>query len=154
MMNSLYGKFAQRQNQRWQPVDPESTEYSVMFFPDGIERFEAEFEGVEREYWRVNETELYSYTLDDLPPLARASVCSIAGYITARGRSVLWKALKEVLDVGGTLYMCDTDSIVADCSLPDSAVSSTDMGLFKLEETSPGKETRFYAPKHYFMGGD
>ena len=153
MMNSLYGKFAQRENQRWQLVDPSSDEYSVMFFPDGIERFEAEFEGVEREYWRANETELYSYTLDSVPPLARASVCSIAGYITARGRAILWKALKEVLDVGGTLYMCDTDSIVSDCPIPSSFISDVAMGYFKLEETSAGKNTKFYAPKHYYMGG-
>ena len=30
MMNSLYGKFAQRVNETWAPVDPASNEYAVM----------------------------------------------------------------------------------------------------------------------------
>ena len=154
MMNSLYGKFAQRVNDSWEAVDPESDEYSVMSYTGNGDmiRFTGEMDGRESEYWQIADT-LYACRIPDGRPLARASVCSIAGYITARGRATLWTALAAVLDAGGTPYMCDTDSVVSDCPLPGSMVDPLALGQFKLEDIVPGADTRFYAPKHYYMGG-
>ena len=56
----------------------------------------------------------------------------VASYVTSRARLVLLKALKEA-DKVGTVYYCDTDSIVTDKPLPDSIVHDSDLGMFKLE---------------------
>ena len=148
MMNSLYGKFGQRQSGKWEPVDPESNEYMVMA---GLgDRFSQDWEGVEKDYWQMG-TDLYAYT--DGSGLARHSICSIAGYITAKGRAVLWNALAAVITQGGTLFMCDTDSIVCNIPLPPTFVHDTELGRFALEDTAPGSECNFYAPKHYLYKG-
>ena len=154
MMNSLYGKFAQRANDSWSRVDAESDEYAIMAFDANADmaRFSAEYEGKEVDYWQV-ESALYSMPINEIQPLAKTSVCSIAGWITARGRAALWYALAGVLDAGGTPYMCDTDSVVSDVQLPAAMVSQTALGLFKLENETPGPVCYFYAPKHYLMNG-
>lgn len=155
LMNSLYGKFAQRQPEQWQIVDRESLEYSVLWEPGlyDMRRFTEYFEGQRGEYWQI-ENDLFVTRSKDIMPLSRAAVASIAGYITAKGRAVLWEAMATVLDMGGTLYMCDTDSIVTDVELPTRFLSETELGKFKLEGTAAGSECYFFAPKHYLMGGE
>lgn len=148
MMNSLYGKFGQRASGKWKLIDPESNEYAVM---SGIgERFTQLWDDVEKSYWQVGDS-LYGYA--DGEGLARHSVCSIAGYITAKGRAVLWESLAAVLRLGGQLYMCDTDSVVCDVPLPADMVDDRALGKFALEGESAGKDCIFYAPKHYQFGG-
>lgn len=148
MMNSLYGKFGQRQSGKWESVHPDSNEYLVMA---GLgERFIQDWEGEPIDYWQIAD-KLYRYT--DGVGLARHSICSIAGYITAKGRAVLWNALAAVVTQGGELYMCDTDSIVCDIPLPPSFVHDSELGRFALEGKVPGNTCDFQAPKHYSYGG-
>ena len=155
MMNSLYGKFAQRVNERWELVEVESDEYAIMVDHRNTDtiRFAADWQGIESEYWQIADTLYTMRQPEGARELSRAAVCSIAGYITARGRAALWTALAAVLDAGGTPFMCDTDSVVADSPLPDAMVSPTGLGLFKLEQSVAGSDTRFYAPKHYYIDG-
>ena len=49
--------------------------------------------------------------------------------------------------------MCDTDSVVSDCPLPDDAmVSPTALGLFKLEQTTPGADNPVLRPEALLYG--
>ena len=148
-MNSLYGKFGQRKAGKWVAVPPESNEYLVMA---GIgERHTQDWDGVETDYWQVG-NDLYAY--EDGQGLARHSICSVAGYITAKARALLWDALAAVIDIGGQLYMCDTDSVVCNIPLPAALVDDKELGKFGLEGIAAGSECIFYAPKHYVYKGD
>ena len=148
-MNSLYGKFGQRAPGKWETVHPDSNEYAVMA---GLgTRFNQDWDGVSTDYWQVGD-KLYAYADGD--GLARHSICSIAGYITAKARALLWNALAAVITNGGQLYMCDTDSVVCNIPLPDMFVHDTELGRFALEGLADGSECSFYAPKHYIYKGD
>ena len=153
LMNSLYGKFAQRENDRWRLVDLDSNEYAVMAEPsEDMRRFSEEYEGAEYEYWQQG-NDLWAIEIKEVRHLARSAVCSIAGYITAKGRAVLWRAMADILSRGGQVYMCDTDSVVTNMTLPDHLVSETVLGLWKEEAKLITQDSYFYAPKHYFMDG-
>lgn len=149
-LNSLYGKFGQRMSGKWTPVDPDSNEYAVMY-GIGADRFMQDWDGKETHYWQSGD-KLYAY--EDGVGLARHSICSIAGYITAKARALLWNALAAVITMGGQLYMCDTDSVVCNMPLPDFFVHDTKLGKFGLEGIADGKDCAFYAPKHYIYKGD
>ena len=155
LMNALYGKFAQREPDKWQYVDPESLEYIVMAESDNgdMRRFAETFDGVEKEYWQQG-VNLYASQISAVMPLSRQAVASVAGYITAMGRSVLWNAMAATLDNGGVLYMCDTDSIVTNMALPREFLSETELGKWKNEKTTPGESCYFFAPKHYIMANE
>ena len=151
MLNSLYGKFGQRYNPQWAEVGKEEYEYTIMYRdnPD-MERYDDYYDGTLKSYWQIGDR-LWAQS-KELLGLDRASICSIAGYITSKARAYLWQAMAMVLDVGGQLYMTDTDSIVTDKELPPSEVSPTELGKWKLEKITPGLECYFTAPKHYRMG--
>ena len=70
----------------------------------------------------------------------------VASYVTSRARLVLLKALRNA-DKLGTVYYCDTDSIVTDVLLPNDMVDAHKLGYFKLEST-PLKGV-FLQPKVY-----
>ena len=152
MMNSLYGKFGQRENPEWAEVDKDSDEYDVMIEPHSeMARTSNIYDDTPTEYWQIGKT-LLKVIPDGNALLARQSICSIAGYITAKGRAVLWQGLASVIDSGGTLYMADTDSIITDVSLPPEMVDPIELGKYKLEDSVPGIECYFTAPKHYIIG--
>lgn len=158
-MNSLYGKFGQRENLHWEYVERDSHEYQVMYrtesWYDGIDdtysdRYADIYDGVEEtEYWIIGD-DLYKHR-GEATDLSAHSVCSIAGYITAKGRSRLWRAMANQLLGGGSVYMCDTDSVVTDTPMTGELVGDG-LGEWKLEETAVGVDTRFVAPKHYLFG--
>ena len=154
LLNSLYGKFAQRQIDKWRK--PDADERLVHYRPG------TEWDIWEEEYeWDAN---IYLQIDDDLyatpdrqhraVPVASESVLSIAGYITAAGRAQLWRGMAGVIDMGGTLFMGDTDSLATDVELPASMVDPKELGKWKLEKSVPGSECNFVAPKHYQFGDE
>ena len=143
LMNSLYGKFGQRQYHKWKEAS--QTEYD-WFRYDHDMQFEEDFYGTTYKYWQHG-PKLYRTYKDNLP--APESVLSIAGYITARGRAKLWYTMDSILKRGGNVYMCDTDSVVSDILLPDDEVSDTELGKWKLEKVTDN--AYFYSPKDYVM---
>ena len=147
LLNSLYGKFGQREHSKWEMVDDYQRDV-MMRDAVGIERFEEVFEGVYTEYLQIGETIYASTPLKHAEPTLN-SVMSIAGYITSKARSVLWETMAYILDRGGEIYYCDTDSIFTSMELPDDMVSQTELGKWKLEEVIPKGEAEFIAPKHY-----
>ena len=148
MMNSLYGKFGQKQSGKWVDTDPD--EYNVLYGLSDVERFQQYWDGEEHEYWQQGD-KLYRFVGGS--GLARHSICSIAGYITAKARALLWTALAAVITQGGELYMCDTDSVVCNIPLPAVLVDDSELGKFALEGLVEGDTCEFMAPKHYTYGG-
>ena len=152
LLNSLYGKFGQRENTKWAIV--EGREKEIMMRDDGIVRWSDTYEqGIEREYLQFGD-KLWGKNPDLKGVYKRSSVLSIAGYITSMARCVLWDGLKSVIDMGGGVYMCDTDSIVCDVPLPDDIVDPAELGKWGLEGELSGEDTFFRAPKDYVWGDD
>ncbi len=148
LMNSLYGKFGQRRMANWELVEDEK-ERRVM---SGLgDRFSGIYDTDigEVHYWQVG-SELYRM-IPFIGDLAASSICSIAGYITAVGRAQVWQAMRSIVERGGQVYMCDTDSVVCDIELPRGMVSSTKIGKWKLESELASEKCVFVAPKHYKM---
>ena len=104
LLNSLYGKFGQGTFGSW--VRTKGT-------PPREGRW-CDSEGVE--WWAVN-NELWRWQ----PPsgdVGSASVCAIAGWITAAARAKLWRAMATLRSQGAHVFMCDTDSIITNGELP------------------------------------
>lgn len=57
----------------------------------------------------------------------------VASYVTSRARLVLLKALRHVLNNGGQVFYCDTDSIVSNIPLPSEIVDDSKLGYWALE---------------------
>lgn len=70
----------------------------------------------------------------------------IAAYVTSRARIALLKALRYCAD-HGTVYYCDTDSIVTDVYLPESMTHQSELGKWKLE--GEPQRALFIMPKVY-----
>ena len=70
-----------------------------------------------------------------------------AAHVTAESRIILFHGMMSALDVGGRVYMCDTDSVITDADIP----TSTELGKFKDEY--PGKLLDYFAvqPKVYVL---
>ena len=81
------------------------------------------------------------------------SVASVAGYITAAARAKLLVAMQALLKDGHKVFMCDTDSVVTNGTLPEHLVGKA-LGQWELEETSPGSDCEFLAPKFYTFQGE
>ena len=147
LLNSLYGKFGQREHIGWGLAEEYERDV-ILRDARGIERFEEVYDDEFVEYLQVGNTLYRALIHDDTSPSAN-SVMSIAGYITTMARSILWSAMAQILDDGGDIYYCDTDSIFSSIQLPDNQVSYTELGKWKLEETIPKGNAEFVAPKHY-----
>lgn len=70
----------------------------------------------------------------------------VASYVTSRARLVLLDALRHASEKG-TVYYCDTDSIVTDHPLPKHLIDDSELGKFKLE--SEPLSGIFLKPKVY-----
>ena len=154
-MNSLYGKFGQRAYGGWKLIDNDIEREAMMWdsVDDGITRFAGYFgDDAEANYLQLGDL-LWKYDDSEIGNLSDRAVCSVAGYITAMGRAKVWQAMATILDLGGNIYMCDTDSVVCDVRLPASMVSDTELGKWALEGISKPEECDFTAPKHYIYKG-
>lgn len=150
IMNSLYGKFGQKNKSKWVPVKNcvlanelagKSSIIGERIFTYGLDTYAVAPDGV------------HKYIPGDGKP-AYSSIMSIAGAITSIGRARLMEAQKWVIDNGGNVYYCDTDSIMSDIELPPEMVSSTEMGKFKLEATLPSQDLDIQCRKHYIFGDE
>jgi hypothetical protein len=72
---------------------------------------------------------------------------SISSAVTAYSRIQMINLIKELIDLGYTIYYTDTDSIFVDRSLPTHMISNTELGKLKLEYKF--KKVVFLAPKVY-----
>ena len=152
LLNSLYGKFGQRTYGQWkllEKIDPEDWDCQVLGLDtrescrwDDFPRGEIE-QGLS-EYWETDEG-IWRYELPE-DGMGVKSVASVAGYITAAARAKLLVAMQALLKDGHKVFMCDTDSVVTNGTLPEQLVGKA-LGQWELEETSPGNKCEFLAPK-------
>lgn len=71
----------------------------------------------------------------------------ISSYVTAYARMELYKGMENIINRGGKIYYCDTDSIVSDIELEPDFISDTIFGKWKLEGEI--KKAYFSQPKVY-----
>jgi hypothetical protein len=126
MLNSLYGKFAQRTDAGLQEIHP------ITWWLDGRQNISVEY--------RVIDDRVYVV----VPKLSRFQpqyVNVLWGvYITSYARITLYNYMKMV---GDSLIYSDTDSLYINGELP----ISTDLGALKLEKE--GVDIEVYGPKAY-----
>lgn len=71
----------------------------------------------------------------------------VASYVTSRARLVLLKALRDIVNRGGNVYYCDTDSVVCDIPMNPDLVDPDRIGFWDLESTP--ERGLFLRPKVY-----
>jgi hypothetical protein len=69
----------------------------------------------------------------------------IAAHITALARVRLWHVMNAVLEAGGKIYYCDTDSVITDVELP----TGSELGALKDEYPGEPLDMEFFQPKVY-----
>lgn len=150
-LNSLYGKFGQRQFGEWEKVEGEDLAWQRQDHGDEWDRWKDYPSGdptQPKADYLANSDGIWRFK--PAPDgLGERSVCSVAGWITAAARVKLWRAMAGLVSRGSTVYMCDTDSIITDGEME----TGTGLGEWDLEETAPSKICRFQAPKDYTFGG-
>lgn len=132
-LNSPYGKFGQSRTNRTIKTRDEMIKagYSIN---------EASFDGG------------YLYSFDETSYQNRSINPVYATFVTAYARHVLYEGIETVLNLGGDVYYCDTDSIKTNIKLPDEMIHSTDLGKWGFEGFY--QESVFVSPKLYSMLGD
>lgn len=132
MLNSTYGKFGmktlRKKIYRWD--DPE--------LPDGARPANGD---PDCPVWYAEEEADACYVMPQ-----------IAARVTALSRVKLYRAMMASMDAGGSVYYCDTDSVITTAELP----SSTALGELKdeLPEYSGRLHGKFIAPKLYMLWAD
>jgi len=110
LMNSLYGKFGQRQISESIIKDP---------FPDPEKYDVKEIIDIETGWCKVEEE-----------GKGKMYLPQIAVHVTAMAQLCLYKSFEEILDKGYKVYYCDTDSITTDYK---NMKTSKELGDWKLE---------------------
>jgi hypothetical protein len=134
MMNSLYGKFGMNEDRREIIVLGKGEKP-----PEGatFPRFE---DGQEDLLSRVCYVEKHVS-----PPYI---IPQISAQITALARIRLWTFMADIVRRGGSLYYCDTDSIITDlCDIP----TSSELGALKNEYPGELLEVEISGPKMYML---
>ena len=76
----------------------------------------------------------------------------IASYITSTARLKLFKAIYSIINRGGQIYYCDTDSIYTNIQLDNEYISDIELGKWKLEYKVD--KARFFGSKSYIIVKD
>lgn len=122
LLNSLYGKFGEISKRRRLITDPDISLTGKLPYDD---------------HFGYALQEYYQYSPYHLP------VISIK--ITTLAQLHLYKLFEKIKDEGGTIYYCDTDSVVTDIRLN----TSKEIGDISLQEEF--KEGIFLLPKVYYL---
>lgn len=120
LLNSLYGKFGERQEREELITDPdESLEGSYLY------------------------DDLFGYSIRKYSRFSAYHLPVIASYVTSYAQLAWYEIAEKVIEKDKTLFYGDTDSIVTDMDIP----TSTTLGELKLEHEII--EGVFLAPKAY-----
>lgn len=154
ILNSLYGKFASRRERKHYISKKElplfiekkkkgktlkdELEFFNLVLEHGTEYAEEVFSQDEYQEKKMPlsyphfdlEEEIFEYTerveSDFIQP-------QISCYVTSYARMHLYKAFETIIEKGGDIFYCDTDSIFTNKSLPPEMVDSSTFGKWKLE---------------------
>ena len=122
LLNSLYGKWGERSRRNVIITDPDT-------HLEGLLPFDTVFGYAIKTYHQDS-----AYHLP---------VISIK--VTALAQLELYKLFEKIINLGGHIYYCDTDSVITDIRLP----TSQQLGDIKLETTF--EEGVFLMPKVYYL---
>jgi hypothetical protein len=125
LLNSFYGKFGMDRTHKSVEIGPVTAE-----FQEGKEMINSEL--ADKGVMMVEDESFAPYILP-----------RIASAITAQARIEMHKWFMKVFDRGGSIYYCDTDSIVTDIELPEGEA----LGEMDLEGQLD--QAVFLAPKVY-----
>lgn len=135
MLNALYGKFGMKE---------ERTGLSVVLNPeDGPSVWPASGWPIDGDHdkclvWEVEHVVNAPYI-----------VPQISAHITALSRMRLWRGMADVVQQGGVVFYCDTDSIMTNVPIPESKL----LGGWKLENPPDALLSgEFVLPKMYQLG--
>jgi len=122
LLNSLYGKFGEKPDKEELITDP--SEDITGTFP-------------------MNDD--FGYSIRKFRKHNAHHLPEISARVTALAQLRLYSFIEDVQRRGGTVYYCDTDSVITDCRMPTSKL----LGEFKLEHEF--YEGVFLAPKTYCL---
>jgi len=138
LLNSLYGKFGQRQF------------YKKTIVKNTVELYEKLGKNsVLIDYIMLdNNTILMEYDEKNSYNNSIGKLMRFSSYITASGRTRLSKMMRKIGHEH--VYYCDTDSIFTTKKPLDKYISKSKLGLWKYETKTPIIEGLFLAPKFYY----
>ena len=115
MLNSVYGKFAQRRIYN-----------KIVTLSHIIEKGlrVSNFKPLGSKMYIKEETYFYDRRINP--------VLSI--FVTAYARHILYEGIENIIKNGGEVYYADTDAIITDIKLDDDLVSDTELGKWDLEK--------------------
>jgi len=122
LLNSLYGKFAEHSEREELITDPD--------------------ESLEGSY---DYDDVFGYSIRKVTRLRAHQLLGIATRVTTMSELKLYEYFEVIQRLGGTIYYCDTDSIITDIRIP----TGTELGGVKLEHEFI--EGVFLAPKAYCL---
>jgi hypothetical protein len=88
----------------------------------------------------------------NIDPDHMGALIYIASYITSTARLKLFKAIYSIINRGGQIYYCDTDSIYTNIQLDNEYISDIELGKWKLEYKVD--KARFFGSKSYIIVKD
>jgi hypothetical protein len=136
LLNSLYGKLIET-------IERQKTIFGDDKVSEAIARYGIITPGEKlRQYVKPTPVAgVYSVVSEEEGPFRHVAA---GAYVTGRSRLLLHARMQDVLDRGGELYYCDTDSILTDIMLP---AEDDVLGSLKHEETIV--EAEIVVPKVY-----
>ncbi|MEM4066708.1 MAG: DNA polymerase [Candidatus Micrarchaeaceae archaeon] len=140
-MNSLYGKFAERE---------EKEVIKNLKFEEVKKLLEKEIKV------KSFRSDLGLYAVEEVIKSDKIHI-QISSFITAMARFRLYKFMKKLIDNGYEVYYCDTDSIVTNANQQQMQelgipIHDSDLGALKLEHKI--NEGYFLLPKFYFIDNE
>lgn len=152
LMNSMYGRFG---------IKPNLTAHLIIT-QEELQRYGAGWlilnqivlgkkllVNVTPDYDFIRETKGNEERFKMLMKYANNSNVAIAGAVTSYSRILINSMKLKAIELGASLFYSDTDSIVINQELPQEMISSTKLGLLKLEHEI--EEGIFVMPKVYYL---
>ena len=165
MLNSLWGKFGENEHAIQKLMKPEAFHKFMTQVKQGKYDLKAVY--VNEHLDEAINVEYTSNTDRGSKVLCRTNV-AIAAYITALGRMWLYRLMNQVMDAGGRVFYCDTDSVIfgsqkkltaADCDLFGDTLGmcSDEAPMLKNPKTGVYERVNythgaFVLPKVYSLG--
>jgi hypothetical protein len=114
MLNSVYGKFAQKR-----------TNDKIVTLPYIIEKGLriSNFVPLGSKMYTKEETYYYDRRINPIQSI----------FVTAYARHILYEGIENIINQGGEVYYADTDAIITDIKLDNNKVSDTELGKWALE---------------------
>ena len=133
MLNSVYGKFAQKR-----------TNDKIVTLSHIIEKKLnlSDFKPLGSKMYIKEETYFYDRRINPI----------LSIFVTAYARHVLYLGIENIINKGGEVYYADTDAIITNIKLDDEFISCTELGKWDLEKEI--KEYIGIEPKLYICDNE